>query len=333
MSRKTRVAEVRQALLSGQRFLIASHQNPDGDSIGSSLALAAGLTALGKECTVVSADGVPANLAWLPLAEQVLLAPAEGETFDVLVLLDCGSPDRTGFGDRLLTRARRLVNIDHHPGTGHPGAANLVDPEACATAELVHEVLQALPAPVGFSAATAIYTAILTDTGSFRFSNSTARAFEVASRMVTAGVDAAWVAQMVHDQQPVGRLRLLSRVLDTLDLSPRDKAAAAVVTRAMLRETNTGIEDVEGFVNYPRSICGVEVGLLFREEAPGRYRLALRSKGRVDVSRIAREFGGGGHHNAAGANVEGVLEVLKRDLFRRVEDALDEDLLQRRKAG
>lgn len=333
MSRKTRVAEVRQALLSNQHFLIVSHQNPDGDAIGSSLALAAGLTALGKQCTVISADGVPTNLTWLPLAEQVLLAPEEGAIYDVLVLLDCGNPDRTGFGNRLDGLAPRIVNIDHHPGAGHPGATNLVDPDACATAELVYEVLQALPASVGYSAATAIYTAILTDTGSFRFSNSTARAFEVAARMVAKGVDAAWVAQMVHDQQPVGRLRLLSRVLDTLDLSPRDKAAAAVVTRAMLRETNTGIEDVEGFVNYPRSICGVEVGLLFREEAPGRYRLALRSKGRVDVSRIARELGGGGHRNAAGANVEGILEVLKRDLFRRIEEALDEDLLQRRQAG
>lgn len=333
MARKNPIADVRQALLSGRRFLLVSHQNPDGDAIGSCLALASGLSALGKHCDVLNADGVPANLAWLPLAERVHLTPDERVDYDRVVLLDCGTADRTGFGEALFGPGRLVVNIDHHPGNSHFGAANLVDPEACATAELVYEVLQALPAPIGYGAATAIYTAILTDTGCFRFSNTNSRAFEIASRMVGKGVDAAGVSQMVFDQQPVARLRLLSRVLETLDLSPRDKAASVAATLGMLRETQAGVEDVEGFVNYPRSICGVEVGLFFREESPGRYRVALRSKGRVDVSRIARELGGGGHHNASGATVEGNLEELKRRLFRRVEEALDEELLQRREAG
>lgn len=328
MARKNPIGEVRQALLSGRRFLIVSHQNPDGDAIGSCLALAAGLTALGKHCHLLNADGVPMNLTWMPLAERVHLSPEEGGEYDRVVLLDCGNADRTGFGDEIFRPNRLVVNIDHHPGNGHFGAANLVDPNACATAELVYDVLQALPAPIGYGAAIAIYTGILTDTGCFRFSNANARAFEIASHMVAKGVDPAWVSQMVFEQQPVARLRLLSRVLETLDLSPRDKAASVVVTLAMLRETHTGVEDVDGFVNYPRSICGVEVGLLFREEAPDRYRLALRSKGRVDVSRIARELGGGGHHNAAGATAEGKLDEIRRRLFDRVEAALDEELLQ-----
>ncbi|MFU8856340.1 MAG: DHH family phosphoesterase [Deferrisomatales bacterium] len=333
MDRKKAIAEVRQALLAGRSFLLVSHQNPDGDAIGSCLALAAGLSALGKHCDVLSADGVPTNLSWMPLAEGVQLTPADGTHYDGVVLLDCGSDDRTGFGDEVFAPGRLVVNIDHHPGNGHFGSANLVDAGACATAELVYDVLQALPAPIGYGAATAIYTGVLTDTGCFRFSNTNSRAFEIASRMVGKGVNPSWVSQMVFDQQPVARLRLLSRVLETLDLSPRDKAACAVATLAMLRETQTGVEDVEGFVNYPRSICGVEVGLLFREEAPGRYRIALRSKGRVDVSRIARELGGGGHHNASGATVEGCLEDLKRRLFERVEEALDEELLHSRETG
>lgn len=333
MTRKNRTAELRRAFLSNQRFLIVSHQNPDGDGIGSSVALASGLAALGKHCDIVNADGVPMNLTWLPLAEQVHLHPEEGAAYDVLVLLDCGTPTRTGLGDELLAVAPEVVNIDHHPGNAEFGTVNWVDPEACATAELIYEVLQALPAPIGYSAATAIYTAILTDTGSFRFSNANARAFEIAARMVSKGVDPSWVAQMVHDQQPIGRLRLLSRVLETLDLSPRDKAACVVVTREMFRDTHTGVEDVEGFVNHPRSICGVEVGFLLREEDADRYRVALRSKGRVDVSRIAREFGGGGHHNAAGATAQGSPEQIKRAIFERVERALDEALLNRREVG
>ncbi len=333
MARKSPIAEVCRALLEGNRFLILSHQNPDGDAIGSSLALASGLGALGKQCDILNADGVPMNLSWLPLAEQVHLFPQDRETYDAVVLLDCGTAERTGFGEDILRRAQTAVNIDHHPGNSLFGSANLVDPDACATAELVYQVLQALPAPIGYSAATAIYTGILTDTGCFRFSNTNARAFEIASHMVAKGVDPSWVSQMVFDQQPVARLRLLSRVMETLDLSPRDKAASVVVTQTMFRETHTGVEDVEGFVNYPRSICGVEVGLLFREEASDRYRIALRSKGRVDVSSIARELGGGGHRNAAGATTQGSLEELKRLVFERVETALDEQLLSQRQVG
>ncbi|GAB4248610.1 DHH family phosphoesterase [Deferrisoma sp.] len=331
MTRKTRIVEVRRALLSARRVLLLSHKNPDGDAVGSSLALLSGLLALGKTCDVVNVDGVPANLLWLPLAERVALLPEDGG-YDTVVFLDCGNPDRPGL-DLEPLRGARWVNIDHHPGNGEFGQANLVDPGACATAELVYEVLQALQVPVGFTAATNIYTAILTDTGCFRFSNANARAFEIASRMVNRGVDPSWVAQMVYDQQPVNRLRLLSRVLETLELSPRDKAACVTVTREMFRATHTGVEDVEGFVNYPRSVYGVEVGFLLREEADGRYRVAFRSKGRIDVAEIASEFGGGGHRNAAGATIEGTAAEIRQQIFDRVEAAWDDLLLRRREAG
>lgn len=323
MTRSRQIAETRDALLEGSHFLLLSHQNPDGDAIGSSLALAAGLAAAGKSCQLVNVDGVPANLRWLPLAEQFRLCPEVGAERDVVVLLDCGSASRTGLDPTLFDRARKVVNIDHHPGNPDFGHVNLVDPAACATAELVWEVLEAAAVPLGYEAAVAVYTAVLTDTGSFRFSNATAEAFDLASRMVAKGVEPSFVARMVYDQQPVGRLRLLSRVLDTLELSPSDRAACLTVTHAMFHETNTGAEDVEGFVNHPRSVSGVEVGLLLREEGPDRHRVALRSKGTVDVSLIAREFGGGGHRNAAGATISGTAIEIRNMLFHRVERALD----------
>jgi phosphoesterase RecJ-like protein len=186
---------------------------------------------------------------------------------------------------------------------------------------------------VDYRAATSIYTAILTDTGSFRFSNTNARAFEIAAAMMAKGVDAAWVAQMVYDQQSIGRLRLLSRGLETLELSPRDKAACMIITEEMFRSTHTGVEDVEGFANYARSIFGVEVGVLLREEEPGHFRVAFRSKGRADVAKIAGQFGGGGHRNAAGATLEGDPVELKRRILENIEEALDEELLLRRHAG
>jgi phosphoesterase RecJ-like protein len=295
--------------------------------------MACGLAALGKDCEIVNVDGVPSTLNWLPMAERVQLAPSEGSSPDAVIFLDCGSSSRTGLGSELLAQGRIRINIDHHPGNSGFGEVNLVDSEACATAELVYDVLQAMAAPIGYSAAISIYTAILTDTGSFRFSNANARAFEIASRMVAKGVDPSEVAEMVFDQQPIGRLRLLSMVLDTLELSPRDKVASAVVTQTMLRQTHTGVEDVEGFVNHPRSICGVEVGILLKEEVAGRFRVAFRSKGRVDVSRIAAVFGGGGHVNAAGATIVGNAEEIKERVFAMVEEALDEDLLQGRQVG
>ncbi|HSH68985.1 MAG TPA: bifunctional oligoribonuclease/PAP phosphatase NrnA [Deferrisomatales bacterium] len=333
MTPRNSLPGVRGALLEGERFLITSHRNPDGDAVGSCLALAAGLSELGKSCVIASGDGVPMNLAWLPLAEQVQPAANADHGCDTVVLLDCGAIDRTGLSPEALHAGRTLVNIDHHPGNPLFGTANWVDPGACATAELVYQVLQSLPTPIGYSAATAIYTGILTDTGCFRFSNTSARAFQIAAEMLAKGVDPSWVAQMVFDQQPIGRLRLLSLVLETLELSPRDKAAAALVTREMFHRTHTGVEGVEGFVNHTRSLCGVEVGLLLREEAPGRYRVALRSKGRVDVSAIARIYGGGGHHNAAGATLDGAPDTLRRELFAHVEEALDRELLGQRKAG
>lgn len=333
MTQRSSLLAVRRALLEGERFLITSHRNPDGDAVGSCLALAAGLTELGKSCVVANSDGVPMNMAWLPLAEQVQMAVEADHGCDTVVLLDCGAIDRTGLSAEALHAGHTLVNIDHHPGNPLFGTTNWVDPGACATAELVYQVLQALPAPIGYGAATAIYTGILTDTGCFRFSNTSARAFQIAAEMVAKGVDPSWVAQLVYDQQPIGRLRLLSLVLDTLELSPRDKVASALVTREMFHRTHTGVEDVEGFVNHTRSLCGVEVGLLLREEAPRRYRVALRSKGRVDVSAIARLYGGGGHHNAAGATVDGEPETIQRELFTHVEEALDRELLDQRKAG
>jgi len=333
MSPTSSLETVCRAFSAGERFLIASHKNPDGDAVGSCLALAAGLTAWGKHCVLAGSDGVPASLAWLPLAEQVQAVTTADHGCDTVVLLDCGAFDRTGLPEPVLRAGRALINLDHHPDNPLFGTANWVDPGACATAVLVYQVLRALSVPIGYEAATAIYTGILTDTGCFRFSNTNAQAFEIASAMLGLGVDPAWVAQMAFEQQTLGRLRLLGRVLQTVELSADATAAAALVTSEMFRETRTSAEDVEGFVNHTRSLAGVEVGLLLREEAPGRYRVALRSKGRVDVAAIARRYGGGGHHNAAGATLDGEPEQMRHTLFAQVEEALAQDSLGQRPVG
>jgi phosphoesterase RecJ-like protein len=299
------------------RFLIACHENPEGDAIGSELALALALRKMGKTATVLNADPVPGNLLFLPGAGTVVFAE-DGSKYDVAVVVDCGSPDRTGHVARELLKCPLLVNIDHHRTNGDIGELSLVDPDAAATGLLVHRILSAMGHEIGLDVATNIYVAVLTDTGSFHYGSSSPEAFEVAGEMVRRGVDPWAVAEQVYETQSARRLRLLGRVLDSLDVSSDGRVACITTMLEDLVEFASGKDALEGFINYPRSIVGVEVAVSFREEEGGIFRVSFRSKGRVDVSAVAALFGGGGHRNAAGCTVTGALADVKK----RVLEAL-----------
>jgi phosphoesterase RecJ-like protein len=299
------------------RFLIACHENPEGDAIGSELALALALRKMGKTATVLNADPVPANLLFLPGAGTVVFSE-DGSRYDVAVVVDCGSPERTGRVGPELRKCPLLVNIDHHRSNGDLGELALVDPDAAATGLLVHRVLSAMGYEIGLDVATNIYVAILTDTGSFHYGSSSPEAFEVAGGMVRRGVDPWAVAEQVYETQSALRLRLLGRVLESLEVSADGKVACITTMREDLREFGAGKDALEGFINYPRSIVGVEVAVSFREEEGGLFRVSFRSKGRADVSAVAARFGGGGHRNAAGCSVQGSLA----DARKRVLEAL-----------
>jgi phosphoesterase RecJ-like protein len=300
-----------------ERFLIACHENPEGDAIGSELALALALRNMGKTATVLNADPVPANLLFLPGADTVVFAE-DGSTYDVAVVVDCGSPERTGRVAQELLKCPLLVNIDHHRTNGDLGELSLVDPDAAATGLLVHRILSAMKYEIGLDVAINIYVAVLTDTGSFHYGSSSPEAFEVAGEMVRRGVDPWAVAEQVYETQSVQRLRLLGRVLDSLDVASDGRVACITTLCEDLREFASGKDALEGFINYPRSIVGVEVAVSFREEEGGVIRVSFRSKGRVDVSAVAARFGGGGHRNAAGCTVPGTLADVKK----RVLEAL-----------
>ncbi len=293
------------------RFLIACHENPEGDAIGSELALALALREMGKTATVLNADPVPANLLFLPGADTVVFSE-DGSKYDVAVVVDCGSPERTGRIAGELRKCPLLVNIDHHRTNGDRGELSLVDPAAAATGLLIHRVLSAMEFGIGLDVATNIYVAVLTDTGSFHYGSSSPEAFEVAGEMVRRGVDPWAVAEQVYETQSARRLRLLGRVLGSLDVASDGKVACITTMREDLREFASGKDALEGFINYPRSIVGVEVAVSFREEEGGVFRVSFRSKGRVDVSAVAARFGGGGHHNAAGCTVPGALADVKK---------------------
>ncbi len=323
MSKKNRrgiLLRIVEELKPGRSFLISTHQNPEGDAIGSVLALGLILKGMGKDVRVLTQDPVPETLLFLPGADEVV-HEAPAARFDILFALDCGDKERLGeeFGTVI---GGKVINIDHHVSNTRFGEINLVDPLASSASEIIYDLLRAIPFPLTRDIAENIYTGILTDTGSFHYSNTSPQAFAAARACLVAGVDPWRVAEQVYDTQRIERLRLLSRVLDTLDISEDGRVSTVLVTRKMLEETGATVAMTEDFINFPRSVKGTEVAVLFREVHPQKYRVSLRSRREVDVARIAAAFQGGGHPHASGCTVEGTLGEVKDKILKAVKEAL-----------
>ena len=303
-----------------KKFLIASHISPEGDAIGSSIALALGLEKMGKSVYVINRDPVPDILKFLPSAKIVTRKIPSGK-FDVMFIVDCPNMERTGLKN---LRAKITVTIDHHLLLSQvipKQSLNLIDPKASATGELVYKLLHSLHVTIDKAMATNLYTAILTDTGGFRYSNTTPESLKIASRLVAAGADPWEITKEVYENFSFNRLRLVSLCLPTIE--KKGKITSITVTRDMLKKTNTSIEDTESIVDFPRQIKGSEVALLFREDRKNLYKISLRSKGKVNVAKIAKTFGGGGHANAAGCKLTGSLREIKEKIFKAVKSAIN----------
>ncbi len=300
--------------------VIATHVDPDGDAVGSSLGLAGLLRVEGKTVTVYDRDPVPYNYKFLPGAES--LGDRLPEACDLLCLLDCSSRERAGEKLAAWRGARRTLCIDHHLTATAEADLNLIYPEASATGELVYELARVRNPGFGADIALNLYTAILTDTGSFRYSNASPSAFAAAGDLVARGVNPWDVTQQVYESHPLARIKLLALVLETLQLSPSGRAASVTVTREMFAATGSNSEFTDGMINYPRSIAGVEVAFMVRETGDNEYKVSFRSRGRVNVAELAAEYGGGGHHNAAGCRMQGSLDEINRRVFRMIEERL-----------
>jgi len=313
------IKKILKELKEGKSFLVLSHQNPEGDALGSTLAMAFALKSLGKSVTTFNQDGVPDNLMFLPGAHDVSTSLSPDGRYDVIVAVDCGDPELIG---DTFTRWRKsirkspsIIVIDHHKTNKGFGNLNYVDPGASSTGEIIYGLLRKIPVEITRPIAIHIYTAILCDTGSFRYSNTTPLAFKIVEEMVRKGADPWNISQHVFETQPLRRLKLLALVLKTLEVTPDGKVASVTLLRKMYEKTGARKEDAEEFINYTRSIDGVEVGILFREEKEKKFRISFRSKRSVDVAHIAQEFGGGGHHSAAGCSVEGTLDEVKEKVL------------------
>ena len=294
---------VLQEIRSRRRFVVTSHARPDGDGIGSALACAQILRVMGKDAEVVMHDGVPRIYQNLPFAERVLQADTAPEN-DAVILLECDSVKRT-----LLDGLENcfLINIDHHASGRKFAHVNWIDPTVMATAELVFRLARLACVPVDRDIATCLYTALMTDTGSFMFEGTNEHTFTVARELVLAGADPARCARHIYFGHSTAKMRLLGAALSNLH---REGALAWIwVTQEQMQRLGAREEDCEGLVNYALSMADVQVAIFFRELPDHRYRVSLRSKGEVNVSRVAESFGGGGHICASGCSVEGPLAV------------------------
>jgi phosphoesterase RecJ-like protein len=313
------IEAIAKELRDNKSFFLTTHVNPDGDAIGSLGALALILEDLGKQVVAYCQDEIPGFLRFLPYSERIVREIPGSKRFDLAVVLDCGELDRIGNAAEALQQVEKIIHIDHHSSSDDFGQLNLIRPECSSTAEILYEIFQAIPASLSLEAAENIYTAVLTDTGSFRFANTTARALDIAAEMVALGVAPDKIASEVYDSISPERLRLLALSLNTLTLRANGRLATMQVSRGMLEETKTSVMDTDGFVNYPRGINTAEMAIFFREMDPGKVNVSLRSRGRLNVAEFARNYDGGGHHSAAAFRAEGSLTEVVEEVLAAAE--------------
>jgi phosphoesterase RecJ-like protein len=295
-------AQIVDAIRARQRFVIASHTRPDGDAVGSSLAMAYALRSLGKTARVVSRDAAPPPMLVFPGVPEIEITERVDDPGDAVIVMECGDINRTGVAG---LDAGFVINIDHHPGNTMYGALNWFDLSAAACGEMVFDLIRALGVPLTSEIATHVYIAILTDTGSFHYSNITPRTFDICRQCMEAGVNPPSVARSLFDNNNLGRLKLFGAVLSRMQLDPTRRIATLFVDKQLARESGGTYEDTEGLINLPLTVKEILAVAFFKENGPGDWRVSMRSKGDIDINAIAKEFGGGGHKNASGCSVTG----------------------------
>src|SRR5881398_3897746 len=316
---RVRAAEAVAAVLTpGRRVVLTTHVNADGDGVGSEVALWHLLAARGLSATIANPTPIPERFHFLlpEGADHSDRAAREIAEADVVVVLDISEVSRLGDLARAITQSHALACIDHHVSVGSlPGGPRLVAPEAAATAELVFDLASALQWPLCPEAARALYVGILTDTGAFRFANTSPRVLRIAGALLERGVDPESIYESVYASAPEGRVRLMAEVLGTLVVEPEAGLAWVTVPPDALHRHGATADDLDGIVEYPRSIAGVRLALLFRTIANGRVKVSFRSMGDVDVAELAQRFGGGGHARAAGASLEGSIAAAQQEVL------------------
>ncbi len=310
--------QINELIEKHRSFLVVAHERPDGDAIGSTLAFYHMLHGLGKDAVVYSQDQTPGNYLFLPGSGQIVRELPSVENFEVAIILDCGEMGRVGREAAKIAGIPNLINIDHHVSNGGFCDVSLIDPDASSTGELLFRLLRYSKVPLTRDIAICLYAAILTDTGGFRYGNTHSSSLLAAAELVDGGADPQWISENIYESDPAGRMRLLSSVLSTLTLEEDGKIGSLVVTQKALADARALPEHSEGFVDLPRSIKGVYISILYIEMLDGRFKISLRSKGKINIEKVARSLGGGGHANAAGCRVSGELADIRRRVIEEI---------------
>lgn len=304
--RREELTRAAAAIRTANSLLLACHVRPDADALGSLLGLSHGLRQLGKRVDAVSPDPVPELYRFLPGWESVRMQPAP--PYDLGIGLDCDGSDRMGSAEAAVLAAPVVIDLDHHTGPDPFGQIQVVDRTAAATGELVYGLLQELDVRLTPEIATCLLAAILTDTGSYRFSNVTAETFRISAELVEAGAHPAPLYEAVYGSRPYAASKLLGRLMESLQRSEDGRVVWAALSQDDFRRVDLGTDATEGFVDQIRMVAGSEVALFFREEPSGEIRVSLRSRGHVNVAAVAEQFRGGGHVPAAGCSLPGPLD-------------------------
>jgi len=316
--------EIGRVLRAHDRFAVLSHVRPDGDALGSQLALALSLEQLGKNVTVWNEDGLLEKYDFLPGGERLTRPPAEPQDFDVAIALDTATQDRLGTAGKAVRAAKTWINIDHHPS--NPGYGNLVhiDPVSPATGQILFELIRSERLPMDRAIAENLFVAISTDTGSFQYPNTTARTFEIGAELLRCGADVGRISQLLYENYPRRRTELLRELLGTMRFEAGGKVASFGLSLKVAADLGVKPEDNEGLIDHLRAIRGVIVAIFFEELSDGKVRVSMRSKtDQVDVSAICQKFGGGGHKLAAGTRVKGTLAEAEQKILEAVCNVID----------
>ncbi len=300
--------------------LITGHLSSDGDALGSQLGLMLALEAMGKTVTAHNLDPVPEIYRFLPHVDRIKIGkPVQGR-YDAFIVVD-SDPPRTGLFDKTYP-ADLLINIDHHITNPCEWPLTWLDSTAAATGEMIVKLIQELGVRIDRDMAICLYAAIFTDTGSFRYSNTTPESMRISASLIESGADPWLVSEKVYESFLYRRIKLLGLVLSNMERSGDGRTAWVVVTDELYQQTATSAEDTDNFVNFVRSVKDVEVAVLFRQTKSAKFKISMRSKGRIDLSELAKSFGGGGHRNAAGGVLDGSIEEIKQRVIGEVEKAI-----------
>ncbi|QDH22899.1 DHH family phosphoesterase [Saccharibacillus brassicae] len=305
-------------------FLVVAHVQPDGDAVSSTLAVGWLLSRLGKTFTLINEGPIPQRMTYMAGAADILdMSRTERtRTYGNVICVDCADFKRVGLVSEWMEPEANMLNVDHHPTNDGYGTCTLIKADAAATAEILYDLLASFELGWDREIAEMLYTGILTDTGGFRYSSTSPKVMQIASHLLELGVNGPDLADSLLEQLTKPQFDVLTIALGTLEMSGDGRVAWVHVTPEHMLQTGASNEDLEGIVNYPRNIQGVEVGVLFKVITDNAVKASMRSAGKVDVAAIAAEFGGGGHVRAAGCRMEGSLQEVTRKVIERIQQSL-----------